>query len=891
MAEIILAPIGKEIVGKLTGLALEKLLKEIRLWWALKGELNRLLETMSTINAVLLDAEEKQKQDHQVKDWLRKLSEVMYDADDLLDDFATEASRRQQQQQQQQETCSCSTVVCHVASLCKRLFYELAMAHSVKDVRKRLDDIAADRQMLRLDPDRRLDEEGTDDDRETNSSPPSVVVGRDDDKEEVVGRLLSDDEDAYVLPIVGIGGLGKSTLAQLVFGDKQIKSRFEVRVWVYVSQDFSVKNLVRKILESVTNESIEKQEDGQLEMMKDRLRKTIRGRKYLIVLDDVWNEDNRKWRELETCLGLCPGTGNRVLLTTRSGAVAAAATARKPHFLRGISVDQSWELMVKMVFEGQEPISKEVVGIGKAIADKCGGVPLAVNTIGSLLRFKDPETEWSFFLENELCSIPEGEKYILTNLRLSYNHLPRHLKICFAYCRLFPKGYRIKVRTLIQLWIAQGFVESAGMNHEAEGMNYFQKLWWGSFFQEVERDQFGNVETCKMHDLMHDLATSITDDSIVVMDHIDGGKATVTPRTRHVSLSLLHADISNRRPFHDDQHFHQTPGRSAPCYLQEASRLRTFLFIHSDYITSITGWLDGELCQTLLHSLQRVRVLGLKETHPWVNDYSSLKAFNVLNSISELKQLRYIDFESACMTEIPASITTLVKLQVLNLCSCQWLERLPGDIEKLVNLRHLYLDGCDKLTHMPKGIGKLTSLLTLDLFIVASPSEFGGELSSFSSPCLSSLTIMGPHKMKQMPAFPSLDGFLCWGIDSFDTLLRSVDVAGYEGSASLPVPIHPLWKLKELELCYMDDFGGLPEEWLRNLASLETLRIHYCDGLRSLPPGMRQLKSLQRLEIEDCHYLEDRCWHGGGLDWPNICHIPSISILHCHMERLEELNW
>ena len=142
---------------------------------------------------------------------------------------------------------------------------------------------------------------------------------------------------------------------------------------------------------------------------------------------------------------------------------------------------------------------------------KCYGVPLAIRIIGSLLFGKTFEIEWRSFLDNELSKIAQQENNILSTLKLSYDHLPSQLKQCFAYCRLFQKDHRIHVNTLINLWAAQGFIVLVGPSRRFEdiGKEYFMELLWRSFFQDVENDGLGNIESCKMHDLIHDLATLV----------------------------------------------------------------------------------------------------------------------------------------------------------------------------------------------------------------------------------------------------------------------------------------------------------------------------------------------------------------------------------------------
>ncbi|CAN1784250.1 Putative disease resistance protein RGA3 [Linum perenne] len=434
MAEIALIPVAKQILSKLTELGSG----QIELLWTLEGELVKLKNTVSTIQAVLLDAEEKQTHSRQVKDWLEKLSEAMYDADDLLDDFSTEAACRDQ------AATNCWSVVCFLVS---------TMASDIKAVRERLDAIRKDKEFFHLEV--RSSEECFVRSRETDSCPPTIVVGREADKERIIQLLLNVDcgrsssRNVTVAPIVGIGGLGKTTLAQLVFYDDQVKAHYEVKGWVYVSQSFDIRTILEKMLQSVTGES---QADLSLDVMRGKLQEEIRGKRFLFALDDVWEDDVESWEALVKHLNV-GSFGSNVLVTTRSREVADVASrvggaALPPYLLQGLSLDESWNLMSKRVDCGEVLRNPDVERIGKEILMKCHGVPLAVATVAGLLGSRNPETEWSSFLRDEIWSISEERNPIMSTLRLSFEHLPSHLKHCFSYCKIFPKGHELCVPKL-----------------------------------------------------------------------------------------------------------------------------------------------------------------------------------------------------------------------------------------------------------------------------------------------------------------------------------------------------------------------------------------------------------------------------------------------------------
>ncbi|CAN1779526.1 Putative disease resistance protein RGA3 [Linum perenne] len=361
----------------------------------------------------------------------------MYDADDLLDDFSTEARLQAMAAEDDGR---------------RTLIYGLKMAHDIKEIREKLDDITKDKDNLYLEV--RFEEVVAS--RETDSCPPTLVAGREDDKKNIIQLLLETNCEANisVVSIVGIGGLGKTTLAQLVFDDKLIQDHFAVKVWVYVSQKFDVKIILGKMLESITHQS---QTSLRLDVLQAKLRREITGKKFLFVLDDVWEEDVQSWEILAKYL-INGAPGSKVLLTTRSTEVAGVGSRTLksetsteigvPYFLGGLSVKESWNLFLKRALNGEVRQKSLVEGIGKKILEKCYGVPLAISTISGLLSSKNPETEWGIFLENKLGSINREENAIVSTLILSYNHLPSHMKRCFAYCKLFSKGHKFDVQML-----------------------------------------------------------------------------------------------------------------------------------------------------------------------------------------------------------------------------------------------------------------------------------------------------------------------------------------------------------------------------------------------------------------------------------------------------------
>ena len=415
MAEGVLFDVAARIIEKTGNLAVQ----ELGLLWGVKDEIVGLGERVSTIKAVLLDAEKKE-QTNQVKEWLKRLNDAIYDADDLLDGISTEALRREVMMGQNKK----SNKVCIYFSKSNPHAYALKMAHEVKAMMGRLETIGRDRELFHFEE--RLEETQVKTRaRETHSFVcAETVIGRENDKKAIIGILLDSnvEENVSILPIVGIGGLGKTTLAQLVFSDEEFKKHFDQKFWVCVSDDFEVRVIVEKIMECAKNE---KPKDLEMNALVKELKKEIDGKRYLLVLDDVWNDDREKWLSLKNLLN-SGGKGSRILVTTREEKVARIVqTRQQPYFLKGLNDFDAWILFKQMAFEnGQEPKNPAIKSIGMEIIENCRGVPLPIRSIGRLLYFKNSERDWLSFKNNELLK----EADILQTLKLSYDHLPSYLK-------------------------------------------------------------------------------------------------------------------------------------------------------------------------------------------------------------------------------------------------------------------------------------------------------------------------------------------------------------------------------------------------------------------------------------------------------------------------------
>ncbi|PHT39141.1 hypothetical protein CQW23_22714 [Capsicum baccatum] len=676
MAEI-LFDLAAEILKILGSLAAE----EVGSIYGLCDELKNLSATVSSIQAVLIDAEEQQGSSNLVKDWINRLKKVFFEADDLLDDVATEVKHRK-----------LFNKVDIFFSKSNPIIYNAKISHRLKSIRRDLDVIAKDKTSLNLVERRKqplLPEPYSVQlnlDRETYSFvPEGEVIGRSDDKNKIVDFLLNSkvEENVVVISIVGLGGLGKTTLAQCVFNDEMIKKNFDKTLWVCVSDVFEVKMIAEKMIESGVGE---KANYLQLDAVLNEVRKMLDGKKYLLVLDDVWNEDPLKWSRLKNML-IGGAKGSKILLTTRSDLVAEVSGSVHQYKLGDLSEEDAWTLFEKMAFGcNKESENLNLVEIGKEIVRKCGGVPLAIRSVGSLLRLKRTEDEWMYFKNKDLSNIIRGGNDLMAILRLSYNYLPRHLKICFAYCSLYPKDFEIQRFDLVDMWIAQGFIQATTSNRdnvEDVANSYFMDLLRRSFFQETEEHE-PFTQFYKMHDLIHDLAKEVADRDFFSITKTEDTEV-VPDQTLHASC-LFKIDGSSAFP---------------NSFYRKHMKLRTFIFLND---RSSVNVLSNSTFERIISSFLRLRVLHL----------GHLNIEFLPQSLGGLKHLRYLSVSSWSIVTLPNTITKLYNLQILELVDCRELQNLPRDIWRLVSLRRLVCQGCRSLTHIPPGILQLTSLMHLD---------------------------------------------------------------------------------------------------------------------------------------------------------------------------------
>ncbi|OMO70979.1 Disease resistance protein [Corchorus olitorius] len=368
--------------GKKLGTVLEKKLKPM----------------LMSVKAVLDDAEDKQISNQNVKEWLSELKDAVHDAEDLLDEIAYEALRNKLESEDQ-------TAVMQVTRLFSSLNPFNREKSKVEEILERLELLVGQKDILGLRECRGGGETLFQRLPATSVVDESGVYGREDEKEAIMKLLHPENptqNQTDVIPIVGMGGVGKTTLAHFIYNDCRVEEWFDLKAWVCVSDEFDAFRVTKTILQQITSDWDDRLDLNQLQL---KLKETLLGKKFLFVLDDVWNEKYGEWDHLKGPFST-GAKNSKIVVTTRSDKVADIMRTVPTYHLNILSDADCWLLLAKHAFVNTNPSDHpDLREIGEAIVKRCGGLPLAVKAVGGLLRGKLDVKEWNKALKSSLWDV------------------------------------------------------------------------------------------------------------------------------------------------------------------------------------------------------------------------------------------------------------------------------------------------------------------------------------------------------------------------------------------------------------------------------------------------------------------------------------------------------
>jgi hypothetical protein len=622
--------------------------------------------------------------------------------------------------------------------------------------------------------------------------------------------LLSEDAKGKSLEAIvleGIGGIGKTTFAKLVYLDMKVQECFDLKAWVYVSQEFDAVRIVVDILKNIGSFRGVTMDANELQK---ELKKRLTRKKLLLVLDEVWKADDQhaQWNFLVTALESA-AKGSKIIITTRemSPTVASVLPSVTPFNLKEISDADCWALFVEHAFCGEESQARLSFDINfrSKVLGRCGGIPLRAKMIGNHLRCK-PDLYWE-----EISSRWDLQPVIIpATMKLRYYRFPSNLKQCFVYCSLFPKDHSFKRETIVLLWLANGFLGGDKGKKEV-GYGYFQKLVAYSFFQQKNDDTSAFV----MNDLVHSWAKFLRGDFSVSLDDGDS----------HIFSKARHLWCGSKRGYEDLKNLVGDGFHS----------FRTILPPSNE-----SFW--GDVNDEKLKAFNRLRVLSLSN----INQLPDVFCW--------LKHLRHLEISGESIKSLPETLCMTFTLQTLILRHCPNLAELPANIVKLTELCHLDIRETG-LQQTPPQMGKLTELETLTDFFVGQQNgcriDELGELRYL----LGELRIWNLQNVSH-------------GLNASEANLKGKDLKKLElrwsgrrdtdDSLTEEDVLEALWPSAKVEDLSIIGYGGknLPG-WVGHTSfeKMVDLRLSGCKYCVSLP-SLGQLESLKTLLIEDFYNLE-----------------------------------
>ncbi|XP_057767424.1 putative late blight resistance protein homolog R1A-10 isoform X1 [Salvia miltiorrhiza] len=625
-------------------------------------ELNDLQDELGLLKAFLMDYEETRKKGQVFTQFERHIREAVYEAEDILD--------------------ACLT---HKAKYGGCIFNlkHLDLAKKAKELRPQLQSIFDRAIRLReelLPPiaDPSAATLGTSDDdkfKKTQLLRADNVVGFADEEATLIKYLNEKTEQLDVISIVGMPGLGKTTLAWKIYRDPKIQFEFPTLIWVYVSQELNEREVFLTILKKFTRDDMSGREEWELTRL---VRYHLDKGRFLLFMDDVWTVED--WRRIDAALPKNNKLGKVLITSHHVGVATQTNRSREPHKLRFLTFEESWELLQLEVFGKNNTCPKELEGLGMHIARQCGGVPLAVVVIGGTLVEKcGDRRDWEK-ISDSVSSYVQEDRRTENIISLSYNKLPHHLRDCFLYLGMFPEDTEISAWKLTRLWIAEGFIQQRrGRSLEEVAEDNLDDLVARNLVMVERARANGDVKTCRVHDMIREFCQN--EASFAHKNLFQEVR-----KTRHGVFDPAITEIVKRRRL--------CIHSNVPEFLRKKPKgpgVRSFVCFSKEAIP-----LPPEHTPSIPDAFDLLRVV----------DATPLKFTKFPPKLTKLIHLRYIALSGNEFKALPEAVSKLWNLQTVKIDTASREFEIKVDISKMMQLRHLKTKAAIKLKEVRGGGGE-----------------------------------------------------------------------------------------------------------------------------------------------------------------------------------------
>ncbi|KAL3825332.1 hypothetical protein ACJIZ3_021361 [Penstemon smallii] len=872
-------------------IAVSFLCNQLSIWLQQEGELlgrfkqevQYIRDEMMHMKAFLRVADSKEENNPQLKEWVRQVREIAYDTEDVLDEYMHRFVFRGATGFHGHIKKSYYTV--------KNLKFHHRIASEIQIIKHKLENVSKAQQRYKdicgvndlassstLIKDTWYDGRG-----DALLLEEADVVGIEKPKKKLIDWLSPTDQVGLkVISVVGMGGLGKTTLVKKVYDDTSLKSNFDHHVWITVSESFKVEHLlgsmIRQLVDEVKKPPPQGLEVMNVDEMKEYIYRFLQHKKYIIVLDDVWQI--HVWEAMRYAFPRSD-THGCIVITTRDSSIgnfACSENNRYVYQLEPLSEEESNVLFYKKAFQGNScPLYLKE--ISERILKICAGLPLAIVVIGGLLATKNNRIE-----EWELFSRSLGDEVEIDNLKrmmkilsLSYYDLPYYLKSCFLYLSIYPEDKLVYNDQIIRMWIAEGFVQvKQGKTLEEMAETYVRELLDRSLIKQAKAYDDGRPFAFQIHDLVREYIISMSKEQNIVNIFTGRGEMMCSDKIRRLAL--------------------HTTSMNYPREYDNLKHIRSFLWLASGDAKQI-------LYKVLASGGRLLKVLELERAS--INTIPSkvfkcylLKNLNLRHtavrcipkSIKNLQNLETLDLFDTNVTELPIEILKLHKLRHLIVAklgggSTTGSFKAPYEIGScLLSLQTLNCIDADEVasgTKIVREIGKLTQLRVVS--IKKLKREDGMELCSSLSKLIN---------LRELSIFSAEDELMDLDYSMSPSTLPFLQKLVLQGRLEkVPQWINPnsllgltilnlSWsRLKEDPLVYLED--------LPNLVELRMLDAYEGEGLCFKATGFQRLKNLTLNGLRELRWMRVEI---GSMPLLEVLHIWKMNLMVEAPEGIEHLS-